>query len=106
MDEKTISRRAGLAARRRQADFATFARSNHVGDGHAIENFGHSIADRQHHKTDPASFHLLAVAAGLIGRAARTSERRQWPVDRANYMTDLYCARRAGETVSAASKPV
>jgi hypothetical protein len=24
---------------------APFARSNHVGDGHAIEDFGHSIAD-------------------------------------------------------------
>src|ERR1700733_15330432 len=110
-----MARRVGMAfllprSRRRwqrqtvsgQVEIAALAHGDHVGDAHAVEDFGHGVAHLGHQQAHAAALHVPAVAARPIGGAARTGERRERPVDRADDVTDLDGARFARESVAAA----
>jgi len=87
----------GLAPR----NVAATALRDHVGQRHAIQHVGNRVANLRHHQAHATGFDIAAVPARLIGRAARTGDRRQRPVDGTDHLTYLDLARYPREPIAA-----
>ena len=83
-----------------ERDFPAAAHRQHVGDCHLVEDIRHGVADFAHGKAHRAGFDIDAILAGLIGRPAGASDRRQRAIEGSDHQPDIDLVWRTGQHVA------